>query len=106
MVGDEAADRRTDGRSEDHGHAVHRHRHAPPARRERIDEDGLLAGSQAPAAKALKHAKEHKLIPIVGARPHRREPSVKAATQYMLEALSTEPIAGPTKSGATPPRSR
>src|SRR5579883_360924 len=56
VVGDPAAERRTDGRRADHGHSVNGEGLAAFGDREGVGEDGLLAGSKAAAAESLKDA--------------------------------------------------
>ena len=55
IVGNPSAQRRTDGRSQHHGHAVNRESHAAPSRFERVSEDGLFAGLQTTAAGTLQN---------------------------------------------------
>src|SRR5271154_3809794 len=59
IVGDPAADGGTDRGRDYHGHAVHSEGHAAFGERKSVGEDGLFAGLQASAARALQDAKEN-----------------------------------------------
>ena len=58
IVGDPAAERGPDGGRDDHGHAVNGEGHAALFAGKRVGEDGLFAGLQSAAARALQHAEE------------------------------------------------
>ncbi len=56
IVGDPSAERRTDGRRRDHGDAIDGECHAALGGRKSVGQNGLLAGLQAAAARALQNA--------------------------------------------------
>ena len=58
MVGDPATERGADGGRRDDGHAVKRKGGSSLGRRESIDQDGLLNGSEATAADALQNSEK------------------------------------------------
>ena len=73
IVGDPAAERRADGRRDDHGDAVEREGLAALFRRKGIGEDGLLAGRHAAAAEPLQDAEKDQRA--AGSAPARRTAS-------------------------------
>src|SRR6266481_2657229 len=58
IVGDPTPEGRANHRGSDDGHAVESESRGPLLRRERVHENGLLHGSKATAADALRDAKE------------------------------------------------
>ena len=58
VVDDPAADGGAEHGRDDDGHAVNREGHAALLRREGVGEDGLLAGLEAAAGRALQDAEE------------------------------------------------
>ena len=59
VVGDPSAQGGADRRRDDDGHAVHGKSHAAFRGRKRIGENGLLAGLQSAAARALQDAEKY-----------------------------------------------
>src|SRR5208282_4612501 len=60
VVGDPSAERRPDGRSRDHGNAVHSESHAALGGRKSVSEYGLFAGLKAASASSLQHTTNDK----------------------------------------------
>ena len=98
VVGDPAADGRSDGRSDDDGHAVDGEGDAPFFGRKSVGQDGALAGLQAAAGRALKDAEDDQQSQRVG-KPatERKEGEGDDATH--VEALAADAVGDPAADG-------
>ena len=90
MFGDQTTQGGADGRGHHHRHAVKGHRPRAFPRRERVDQDGLLAGGQAAAADPLQHPAHDQPLQA-GRHPAQQRAGDEQGHAGHVEALASEP---------------
>ena len=98
VVDDPAADGGADGRGEDDGHAVDGEGHAALLRGEGVGEDGLLAGLQAAAGRALQDAEEDQHAERGGQAAEQRGEGEEEDAGH-VEALAAHAVGDPSADG-------